>query len=92
MFFSAVAIAASLRGHDIGRSFGSVLGTKKIHIYRILELKKAQEIIFKKKKQNPLVTDEETTTKNKALSQSYEELIEDQRASIEICSQGLLLS
>ena len=51
MFFSAVAIAAKSRGHDIGRSFGSVLGTKKIHIYRILELKKAQEII-KKKKQN----------------------------------------
>jgi hypothetical protein len=69
------------------------LGTRKIHIYRILELKKAQEIILKKKKKkNPLVADEETTTKNKALSQSYEELIEDQRASIEICSQGPLLS
>lgn len=91
MFFSAVAIAASLRGHDIGRSFGSVLGTKKIHIYRILELKKPKRFFFFLK-QNPLVTDEETTTKNKALSQSYEELIEDQRASIEICSQGLLLS
>lgn len=52
VLLSAVAIAASLRDHDIGRSFGSVLGTKKIHIYRILELKKAQEIILKKKKKN----------------------------------------
>lgn len=66
ILLSAVAIAASLRGHDIGRSFGSVLDTKMIHIYGILELKNAQEII--KKKRNPLVTDEETTTKNKALS------------------------
>ena len=50
VLLSAVASAASLSDHDIGRSFGSVLGTKKIHIYRILELKKAQEIILKKKK------------------------------------------
>lgn len=51
VLLSAVVIAASLRGHDIGRSFGSVLGTKMIHIYGILKLKKAQEIIKKKKKE-----------------------------------------
>ena len=51
VLLSAVVTAASLRGHDIGRSFGSVLGTKMIHIYGILKLKQAQEIIKKKKKE-----------------------------------------
>ena len=78
-------------GHNVGsylkRLFSSALGTRLIQVHRILELKETQEAI-QTTRGNLSFNDEETDTKNKVFSQSYQELMKDQTAGIQTCIEG----